>query len=104
MGITFDDTEAGNATPTGATAAQLNGLGAELSSPVAVGSNTNQYFTTSAANPLFTSNPSGSLAAGGNFAISISTPVPEPGTGMLSLLAALPLAAGLIRRRRAKKG
>jgi hypothetical protein len=108
VGITFDDTDGGRNSATGATAAQLNGLGVELTtSPVTVGSNQNYYFLSSAANPFIANNPSGSdvTPTDPNFEISLSTPAPEPGTGMLSLLAALPVATvGLIRRRRRAKG
>jgi hypothetical protein len=106
---------------TGATAAQLNELGVEISNPVAVGSsNAALYFEGSGAADFSSpsscpsscgavNNPAGTLGALGtgqaaNFYWGFTTPTPEPGTGMLSLLAALPLAAGFIRRRRATKG
>jgi hypothetical protein len=115
--LTFDDHDG----TTGATAAQLNELGVEISNPVAVGSsNPALYFEGSGAADFSSpsscpsscgavNNPAGTLGSlstgqAANFYWSFSTPTPEPGTGMLLLLAALPLAVGFIRRRRATKG
>jgi hypothetical protein len=59
-GVTFDN----NAGGTGATAAQLNGLGQGMFDPPTVGTSADQFFVTSAAGSFLASNPAGTL---GNF-------------------------------------
>lgn len=101
-GITFDD----NTGATGATAAQLNNLGQGLFNPPTVGSSTDAFFETTSAGTFTGNNPAGGFDFfGGNpvanfgWSFSGTAATPEPGTGMLSLLAAIPLAAGFIRQR-----
>jgi hypothetical protein len=101
-GITFDDNNGG----TGATAAQLNLLGQGIYSPPTIGSSQDSFFKTILAGSFASSNPAGSLSSFGgspvaNFGWSFTSPaapVPEPGTGMLSFLAGIPLAFGIHRR------
>jgi hypothetical protein len=102
-GITFDD----NTGTTGATAAQLNNLGQGLFNPPTVGSSQDSFFVTTSAGDFSASNPAGVFDFfGGNpvanfgWSFSGAAATPEPGTGMLSFLAAIPLAAGFIRQRR----
>jgi hypothetical protein len=102
-GITFDD----NSGTTGATQAQMNELGVGIFGPVSVGSSQDHFFETTSAGDFASNNPAGSLLFfGGSPAADFgwsfgSSTTPEPGTGILSLLAAIPLAACfLVRRRR----
>jgi hypothetical protein len=99
-GIFFDD----NGGTTGATAAQLNLLGQGLFNPPTVGSSQDLFFQTSgpggtANNPaggfaFFNGNPVANF--GWSFSGNLATP--EPGTGLLLLLAAVPLAFRLRKK------
>jgi hypothetical protein len=101
-GVYFDD----NGGTTGATAAQLNLLGQGVFAPPTVGSSQDSFFQTTGAGGG--ANPAGSFANfGGNptadfgWAFSGTLATPEPGTGLLLLLAGVPLAW---RRFRTKNG
>jgi hypothetical protein len=98
-GITFDDNNGG----TGATAVQLNNLGQGIFSPPTIGSSQDSFFQTTSAGSFASSNPAGSFASFSgspvaDFGWSFTSPVPEPGTGLLSFLAGIPLAFAIRRR------
>jgi hypothetical protein len=101
--ITFDD----NGGTTGATLAQMNNLGEGIFGPPTVGSSQDHFFETTSAGDFASNDPAGSLLSFGGSPVAdfgwsfSSSTTPEPGTGMLSLLGAIPLAARfLVRRRR----
>ena len=104
VGIAFND--AGGTT--GATAAQLDDLGPALFNPPTIGTSQDEFFVSTS--PGFpTNNPVGNIVNFGgspvaNFGWSFDAQTPEPGTALLTFLAAIPLAAVLIRRRRNPPG
>jgi hypothetical protein len=106
--ITFDD----NAGTTGATQAQMNELGMGIFGPPTVGSSQDSFFETTSAGDFASNDPAGGFFNFGGNPVgdfgwsfdSAATTTPEPGTGMLSLLAAIPLAAYFRVRRRQRAG
>lgn len=101
-GIFFDD----NSGATGATAAQLNLLGQGDFAPPTVGSSQDSFFESTGAGATI-SNPAGAFANfsgnpvgdfGWSFSDALSTP--EPGTGLLLLLAGVPFAFRLRAKHR----
>jgi hypothetical protein len=101
-GVFFDDNNGG----TGATTAQLNSLGQGVFGPPTVGSSADEFFQSSGAGSA-SSNPAGGFFFfGGNpvadfgWSFTGDLATPEPGTGLLLLLAGVPLAWRLRAKRR----
>ena len=111
-GITFDD----NGGATGATAAQLNGLGQGIFNPPTIGSSQNVFFQTTAAGSFVQNNPSGgffnfgsSPVANFGWQFTVVTPAanppstPEP-SGIALLACSALTGAAFLRRRKTTPG